>query len=360
MTHASGILFVSDRFVSDSRSARERQPGGAELTDQAAVASCPRAVELRRWREIRPTELARYDLIIVSNAATATREQLGAVARTGRHVLFEHDLRLCRWRGDFCRAREPLHRFAMRCRCPATPWRELVESALGVIFLTERQRATYHDNPHYRRLATREHVLGGSLFSEDVLDRCHALARRGASRSHAAYAWSDNPIKGHRVAHEHCRRMGWAVREIRSRTYPETLAALGVSERFVHLPIGLEPAGRMPVEARLSGCEVTVNALVGVAAEPLWRMPGDEALSWLHDAPRRFWRLVEALANARAPKDPPPPTAAAAAPAPLLSPWELVTLRRRPDLADHWLTAGAAARASDSSVAPPWRTASGS
>jgi hypothetical protein len=344
------ILLVADRAATEARSGFEHQVGGAELTDLAAVEACPRPIVFRRWRDIEAREIGRAELIVVSNAASAPRALIDAVTRTRRHVLFEHDLRPCRWRGDFCVAGEPLHRFAHRCRCAGLRWHALFESALGVIYLTERQRAAYYDNPHFLPPA-REAVLGGSLFSAEVIELCRALARRGAMRSHTAYAWSDNAIKGHRVARDHCRRAEWALREIRRRPYPEVLAAMSASERFVYLPVGLEPAGRMPVEARLCGCEVVVNAQVGVAGEPLWAMDGDRALAWLADGPARFWRLVEALANGRDL----PTVGATVRAGSRLGLWDLATVRRRSEIADHWLSHHVAERVMEVTGASPWR-----
>src|SRR5690606_22028073 len=101
------------------------------------------------------------------------------------------------------------------------------------------------------------------------------------------------------------------------------------------------------------GCEVIVNAQVGVAGEPLWRMHPDAALTWLADGPRRFWRLVEELA--RTPAADADAFATAARPTWPRALRELATVRRRGDLADHWLSESVADRARAVSIAPPWR-----
>lgn len=346
---ATRVLFVADQTALQPRSRDERHPGGAELTDAAAMAACPHRLEFRRATELRAPELDRFDLIVVSNAIWAPPALLDAIARTGRHVLFEHHLRLCEWHGDFLAARDWVHRLTLRCACRGERWRRLFDNALGVLFLTEALRAAYHDNPHYRG-ARREEVLGASLFSAEVLERCRRLLARHETRSHSAYAWSANPIKGHQVALDHCRREGWAVREIRNRAHHEVLDLMAASERFVYLPVGLEPAGRMPVEARLTGCEVVVNANVGVSHELLWSMPAERAWSWLEDGPSRFWRLVDDIVAGvgASPQRPVVGRGRAAG-------WDLLTVRRRLELAGHWLSAPAAARAGARSIVPPWR-----
>jgi hypothetical protein len=64
----------------------------------------------------------------------------------------------------------------------------------------------------------------------------------------------------------------------------------------------------MVVEARLLGCEVVVNDHVGVSGESWWNLPQELAVEFLKDAPNRFWRLVEELAEGV--EGPRPPTIA--------------------------------------------------
>jgi len=344
------VLFVSDRLAADPRSDREARPGGAELTDRAAIEACPWPIAVRRFGELEARDLA-ADVIVVSNAATARPDQLAAIARGGRHVMFEHDVRICRWRGDYPRATEARHRWLHRCGCDVAPWRELVARAHGVVYLTRLQREHYAANPGWRAPgggphAGREAVLGSSLFCRATLARLSAPTR--GARSHTAIAWSANRIKGHTIAWDHCRARGWPVRMIRQRSYDETLALLAASERFVHLPLGLEPAGRLPIEARLVGCEVVTDAHVGVTHEPLWTMDRAGALAALEAAPRRFWRVVEALASGRADEVLPAP------PAPPSSWRELASVRPRAALDRAWLSERVARAVAEVRVSGAW------
>jgi hypothetical protein len=75
----------------------------------------------------------------------------------------------------------------------------------------------------------------------------------------------------------------------------EVLDLMQRSARFVFLPAQLEPAGRMPVEARFLGCEVVTNRHVGVSGEAWWHLPDSRALEALRDAGPRFWRIVQQL-----------------------------------------------------------------
>ncbi|MCC6900257.1 MAG: hypothetical protein IT377_14860 [Polyangiaceae bacterium] len=287
------VLFVADQLADAPRGGAVKHPGGAELTDAAALAACPFPVEARRFDDLDLAELSRFDIIVLGNTERASSAQLDALARTDRVVSFEHDVRICRWRGNFPAAREPVHALAQRCICPHRGLHRLYRRLRGVVYLTGRQRRVFEQNPYFGPPPSV--VLGSSLFDAAALDRLESLSAVREARQGALYLWAPHAIKGTEVAREYCRRHGLAAEAIRNVPPAEVHALMGRAETFVYLPIGLEPAGRMPVEARLAGCHVVVNSSVGVAGEAWWRGDRARALEQLSGAPRRFWQLVEEL-----------------------------------------------------------------
>lgn len=288
------VLFLADQFSDAARTRHDRHPGGAELTDAAALAACPWPVTTRRFSELSRGEVSGYDVLIVGNSQSATAEQLSEIAGTRRHVTFEHDLRVCRWRGNFVMSVDPLHRRFGRCWCPHPESRRLFETAAGVIFLTAFQERIYRNNPAFRCAASR--VLGSSLFEMASLERAF---RAHGERAGTRVFESPHRIKGFAAAQRYCRDHDLEPLPIRGLSPAEVLAVFAASQRFVYLPIGPEWAGRMVVEARLLGCEVVLNDNVGVSGEPFWGGPRDAALEFVAGGPKRFWRLVEELLNER-------------------------------------------------------------
>ncbi|MCU0563260.1 MAG: hypothetical protein MUE48_04845 [Desulfobacterales bacterium] len=289
---APRTLFIADQFADTDRDPESRYPGGAEQTDEAILAAAPWPVDRVAARDATPALLERYDLHVIGNLALARPELLQALARLGRHVLFEHDLRICRHRGNFPAARDPVHRWIGRCVCPHRRWRPMLASSLGMIFLTALQLSVYRSNPFFSPPAVR--VLGSSVFGQDFFDRVRR-APRVRAREGSCMLQSPQRIKGTRAALRYCRRRGMTPHGIRNLAYDEVLDLLERSRLFVFLPTHLEPAGRMPVEARFLGCEIVANRNVGVTGEPWWHLPDAEALEVLRDAGPRFWRLVEEL-----------------------------------------------------------------
>lgn len=288
------VLFLADQFSDVGRSKEVKHPGGAELTDDAAVEACPYPLTRLRFSDLQPSALHEHDLILLGNSQRATPAALSAIADTGRHVLFEHDLRICSFNGNFPVAIDPAHRLWQRCWCPHPELRRVFDTARGVIFLTKRQQDHYTTNPFFHYPAERTAVLGCSLFSASFFDEL-APNEFEPPRSGACVLGAPSVIKGTAEATRYARARGWTVRLLRNLPPSEVLRAFRSSQRLVYLPRGLEPAGRMPVEARLNGCDVVVNAHVGVAGEPWWSGSRAAALAHLSHAPTHFWQLAAEL-----------------------------------------------------------------
>lgn len=290
------ILFLADQFVEANRDEVSGHPGGAELDDDAAIEASPWPVERARAKDFNPAHLGDFDLHVVANLETAPAELIKGLCEHGRHVLYEHDVRICRWRGNFPGSREYVHRFLQRCICPHQKWKALYRTALGVIFLTQRQMRVFERNPFFQ--PPRSAIIGTTLMNEAFFDRVERV--QGESRERdidAAILGSVQEIKGTEAARNFCLKRGVEPFVIRGMDPEEALDVLERSRTFVYLPEGLEPAGRMLVEARFLGCDVVANAHTGICGESWWNLPDDLALEVVRDAPRRFWRLVERFAR---------------------------------------------------------------
>ncbi|MCU0558955.1 MAG: hypothetical protein MUD16_02020 [Desulfobacterales bacterium] len=262
--------------------------------------AAPWHVDTVTSREATPELLENFDVHVLGNMKHARPEVMAALVHQGRHVLFEHDVRICHWRGNFPAACDPIHRWLGRCICPHRPLRSLIASSLGMIFLTHHQLSVYRRNPFFRPPAVQ--VLGSSVFGQEFFDRV-ARVRSGRLRTDrrgTCIAYSAHRIKGFRAALSYCRKRGVEPQVIQNINPQEVLDLMQRCAQFVFLPARLEPAGRMPVEARFLGCEVVTNRHVGVTGEAWWHLPDSQALEVLRDAGPRFWRIVQQLGAMKA------------------------------------------------------------
>lgn len=288
------VLFISDKLTDEFRSFGAHHPGGAELTDCAAIEACPWPVTVKRFRDLKIEDIERSEVQIVSNSATASSEQLATLAQGRRHILFEHDVRICRWRGNFSSwLSGPAHRLTQRCVCRQERYQQLFATALGAIYLTSRQKAVFEANPVFQG-TPHSRILGCSLMSRNFLQRVSDIANDQPVKVGTVIYASPHRIKGYRHALRFCRENGMRPSVIHNLTPEAVLDRFAGAERFVYVPLGLEPAGRMVLEARFLGCEIVANDNVGVCGEPWWSWPDEQkALEFVATAPQRFWRFVE-------------------------------------------------------------------
>lgn len=288
------VLFVADKFRDEPRDERSPYPGGAEMTDAALIEACPWKLEGVRIKDLKRAHLSDFDVHVLGNLSQASGQQIRDFCDSGRHILFEHDVRICRFRGNFPEAWEPVHRFGQRCYCPHFYLRPLYRSASGVIYLTHRQMAVFHRNPFFS--CSREFVLGGSAMDKMFFKRVKRFHDNKSDRkAGTCIAYSRGPIKGYKQALEYCQKKGLDPIILMDLKPDEILDQFERTKQFVFLPLALEPAGRMPLEARFLGCEVLVNKHVGVAGENWWKLDDSQALDIARDIPNRFWKLVEQL-----------------------------------------------------------------
>lgn len=288
------VLFIADQFADAPRDPNSGYPGGAELTDAAVIAKCPWPIETLRVSALKSRHLQEFDLHLVGNLEQATVEQSRAIASRGRHILFEHDYRMCRWRGNIHTSRGFYHRRLWRCDCAPRAWRALLQSALGAIFLTQRQLAMYRSNPFVRlpRIA----VLGCSVMGSDFFAAVDRYRAAGAPKGHGTCVlYSSHPTKGYEQAMAYCRKQAIEPRVLRDLTPRQVLDEFAAAERLVFLPQWPEPASRVALEARFLGCEVVSSDALGVAGESWWNAHDDLALKLVQHAADRFWHLVETM-----------------------------------------------------------------
>jgi len=184
----------------------------------------------------------------------------------------------------------------MATALPHLNLQQLYKSGLGTIFLTNRQLSVYKRNPFFK--AKNIEVLGSSAMNRSFIERVADFKRRkNKNKKGTAVFYSPHPVKGYKESREYCIAKGIDPIEIFDKTPNEVFNIFERSESFVYLPVGMEWAGRMPVEARFLGCNVVLNDKVGVAGEPWWNLSDDLAFEFLKDTPARFWRIVEKFVN---------------------------------------------------------------
>jgi len=290
------ILFAADKFEDEPRDDVSPYPGGAELTDSALIEACPFTLQKKKFIDLKESDLETAEVVVIGNSKTASKHQLNTIISKKKYILFEHDMRICRYDGDWSRAKkEPVHYFLGRCICPHFNLRPLYKNAQGVIFLTHLQYNTYKSNPFFT--GRKERILGSSAFSKQFIHRVEKTRRNKVERDGCAVLFSPHRCKGFHESLEYCRSRGVEPVQIKGIAPEEVLDLFEKVSEFVYLSRGIEWAGRMPVEARFLGCKVVINDNVGVGGEAWWEWDDERAFEFLKKTPERFWKLVEELVD---------------------------------------------------------------
>ena len=286
------VLFITDKFDDEYRDEVSKFPGGAELSNEAFIEACPWDLVKIKTGEVQPELLKKFDVHIIGNTKNINKTIIKMLNSLGRHVLIEHDNRICRYDGDFSRARkEPVHYYIHRCICPHLKFQRLYKSGLGTIFHTRRQLVAYQKNPFF--YAKNIEILGCAAMNRSFFERVEKFRSVSKKKSGTAVFYSPHSNKGYEQSKNYCLERGIKPIEISDITPDEVLDVFERSEQFVYLPQGIEWAGRMPIEARFLGCKVIVNNNVGVAGEPWWKQDDSESYEFVKDTPDRFWRIVK-------------------------------------------------------------------
>lgn len=142
------------------------------------------------------------------------------------------------------------------------------------------------------------HNLSGNLWSEDNLSVMRILSRK---EKKDRYSIMNSLIK-HKNTKEtayYCDRKGLQYDLVASSNYNEFLSLLSSNKKFMFLPKTPETLSRVVVEARMMGCVVTTNNLVGAVGEPWFKLKGEELIDYMFKKRKEIFDIVVSLYKER-------------------------------------------------------------
>lgn len=119
--------------------------------------------------------------------------------------------------------------------------------------------------------------VGCNLWSEDRLQMLESLIGTEKTKKNVIL-YSNNKNKGMPYAIDYCNRNNIEFELIQPCAYKEFIKQLAQSERVFFFPQWLESFNRVVIEARILGCKVTSNKLIGATSEPWFRQHKGKSL----------------------------------------------------------------------------------
>ena len=285
----SEIVFVSDMFVDD-------YVGGAELTTQALIDSCPFNFDKIHTRQIN-LELLEKGVEkhwVFGNFAGLNSELIPSIVTNMSYSVLEYDYKYCKYRSP----EKHTANEQQECNCHNEMSGKMVSAFLygakSLWWMSERQMERYHKL--FPFLAERENNVLSSVFDDYFFSNLKILREKNkdAKRKGWLVLGSASWIKGAPEAEKWCKENGKDYEVVWDEPYNKLLEKLSQAEGFVYLPQGGDTCPRMVIEAKLLGCELHINDNVEHADE-IWFRTDDlfDTEAYLYAARVKFWSGIK-------------------------------------------------------------------
>jgi len=281
------IIFVSDIFIEDAPF------GGAEICNRELVKLLQReynVIEIQS-QKIDKTFIDHYhnSLYILGSFFLVPKESLEAI-KTLEYIIYEHDHKYLSNRNpaeftDFLAPREKIR------------YQDLYENARLVIC-----QSKFHENivkknlPHLKNI----YNAGCSLWGDqlDYFETAYENNRHKQKNNKAAIIKGNNTNKGQDLSEEYCLSNNIDYEIISSQNPLELYEKLCEYESLVFFPRTPETFSRVFLEAKLAGCKVITNRLVGALGEDYnWDSRQDIVSQLKRSEKNLFSRIKETILN---------------------------------------------------------------
>ena len=284
------VVFVSDMFVED-------YIGGAELTFEALIESCPLAVFKLHSKDVTMELLEKgfQKHWIFGNFAQMDYKLIPSICANLNYSIIECDYKLCKYRSI------AKHEDAERasCNCHNEQNGKLISAfmyaAKSLWWMSEGQMSIYHSL--FPFLAEKKNTVLSSVFNDETFAYIKVLRERykDVERKEYIVCGSSSWIKGTADAVRWCEENGKEYEVVWNLPYHELLEKLAKAEGLVFLPKGDDTCPRLVIEARLLGCKLQLNEHVQHRDE-IWFDTDDmfDTEAYLYLSRDRFWNGIKA------------------------------------------------------------------
>jgi glycosyltransferase involved in cell wall biosynthesis len=283
------VIFVSDLFASD-------HVGGAELTSEALISSCPLNIFKLRSNEVTMDVLAKNvdKYWIFGNFTGMNYELIPSIVANMRYSIVEFDYKYCKYRSP------EKHLFAenMPCSCQNDMTGKIVSAFMygskSLWWMSQRQMEKYHTM--FPFLSEKSNTVLSSVFDEEFFGLVNFLREKykDHERTDNIIIGSTSWIKGVEDSIKYCDSKNMDHEVVWNLKYHDLLEKMASSKSLVFHPKGGDTCPRVVIEAKLLGCELHLNENVQHAKE-LWFDTDDmlDTESYLYAARNRFWNGIK-------------------------------------------------------------------
>jgi glycosyltransferase involved in cell wall biosynthesis len=279
-------VFVSDFFVNEVA-------GGAELSLQTLIDSCPTDSALVKSQEISAEIIKKWSKSkwVFGNISRMNLELVSCLAQEDVDYSFvEFDYKLCKHRNPV------LYRSVEGTDCDypssdlALKIKDFMAGAKSVFFMASEQKDFYLKN--FPNLDSSKMFLLSSLFNDNTLDFISQAAKQLADQK--TNKWlilnSNSWVKGVANSERWCKENNIDYELVGGLSYKEFLLKLAAAEGVCFKPDGLDTCPRFIIEAKLLGCKLELNENVQHQNEGWFQEGPDIIEKYLRSRKDFFWQ----------------------------------------------------------------------
>lgn len=295
------IVFVSDMFLED-------YVGGAELTSDALLASCPLNVFKLHSKDVTLERLqeGHRKFWIFGNYASLNPDVMPSIIGNMKYSVVEYDYKFCKYRS----LEKHLAAEGSECNCSNDLHGKLISSFLmgarSLWWMSEKQFETHA--AIFPFLRDNKNTILSSVFDTNFFATIKILREQTEEKAGWIVMGSPSWIKGTDDAVAWCQLQGLtekvdASRDMRQNEYEvvwnipysKILEKLSKAEGLVFFPKGADTCPRLVIEAKLLGCKLQLNDNVQHKNE-IWFDTDDllDTESYLYLSAQRFWNGIKA------------------------------------------------------------------
>lgn len=291
ISNTADIVWVADAFVED-------YAGGAELTSDALIKSCPVEIATIHSKDVNIELLKNHQgkYWIFGNYASLDKSLIPSIVANLQYSIIEYDYKYCKYRSP----EKHFHIEKQHCNCASEQSGMMVSAfmhgAKSLWWMSEVQQKKYHELFPFLKEKIESTVLS-SVFDDATFAAIKILREKYKNVERKGWIVVGSPswIKGAAEAKELCEKEGLDYEMLWGVSYDKVLDKLAQAEGFVCLPPGGDTCPRMVIEAKLLGCKLKLNENVQHKNE-IWFDTDDllDTESYLYLSRDRFWNGIKA------------------------------------------------------------------
>lgn len=271
------IVYISDFFSEDVL-------GGAELNDAELLHMLEKSgygVLKVRSREVTLPFLETHKdcFFIVSNFSLLIPTCKRFLSDLS-YVIYEHDHKYIRKRNPifFKNFEVPLHKIINYY---------FYKNAKKVICQSD-----FHKNILQKNLKLENIIsIGGNLWADKTLEKIKTLSRNKKNKK-CSIVDSSIPHKNTQGAIQYCTKNNKDYELIKDQNYEKFLEKLSKNEEFIFLPKSPESFSRVVIEARMLGCKVIANQMIGASQEDWFKLKGEDLIDYMIEKKSKIFKTI--------------------------------------------------------------------